>query len=67
MKIKPERFFLDQDQSSHWYLVPVKRRAEWNAWCDLDEDDERSWTPPEWAVRLGGGPQAVTFENWTYR
>jgi hypothetical protein len=58
-----DRFFLSQDSACHWYLVPVGRRAEWEEWCDLDEDDERGWDPPDFARRLAGNPSGVTFEN----
>ncbi len=37
------RFFLGRDESSHWYLVPVERKEEWDAWTELSEDDEESW------------------------
>lgn len=57
------RFFLDQDNSMHWYLVPESRRAEWSAWTNLPEDDEASWDAPEWARRLSGSPCWVTFTN----
>jgi hypothetical protein len=57
------RYFLSRDNSSHWYLVPADKRAEWNAWCDLDEDDERSWDTPEWARRLSGSPSRITFTD----
>jgi hypothetical protein len=58
-----ERFFLDQDSSCHWYLVPVACRDQWETWCELNEDDERSWDPPAFARRLAGSPSWVTFEN----
>lgn len=58
-----DRFFLDRDRSCHWYIVPVGRRTEWEEWCDLEEYDERSWDPPEFARRLAGSPSWVTFEN----
>lgn len=57
------RFFLDRDNSGHWYLVPEERRAEWDAWSNLDEDDEASWNEPTFAKRLNGHPARVTFTN----
>jgi hypothetical protein len=57
------RFFLDQDQSSHWYIVPESYRLEWAEWCELAEDDEAGWTAPEWAKPVGGHPALVTFTN----
>lgn len=57
------RYFLDQDNSCHWYIVPVANRAEWEAWCELDEDDEASWTPPAFATPINGSPTRVTFTD----
>lgn len=56
-----ERFFLDQDDSSHWYIVPADRRAEWEEWANIPEDDEVGWTEPGFVRRLDGGPNRVTF------
>jgi hypothetical protein len=58
------RYFLSRDDSGHWYLVPADRRADWEPWANLDEDDEASWTPPGWARRVNGAPSQITFENW---
>ena len=58
-----ERFFLGQDSSSHWYIVPVSRTEDWLAWRDLDEDDERAWTAPDYARAVGGSPFLVTFAD----
>lgn len=58
-----ERYFLGQDSSCHWYLVPDSRREEWNAWRNLDEEDEASWTTPGYAERLEHHPCLLTFEN----
>lgn len=59
---RPERFFLDLDGSAHWYIVPEARRAEWDAWTSLSEDDEASWDVPDYAKRIGS-PSSVTFTN----
>jgi hypothetical protein len=61
------RFFLDQDQSSHWYVVPEEIRAKWQAWCELDEDNPEAWEAPEGAIRMDGAPHRITFENWKER
>ncbi|WP_298983411.1 hypothetical protein [uncultured Roseibium sp.] len=57
---EPERFFIGGDNSGHEYAVPVAKRDEWEAWVSLDEDDERSWDAPEFAIRIDG---CFTFEN----
>jgi hypothetical protein len=56
-------FFMSRDSSSHWYIVPAAKRAEWDAWCDMDEDDERAWVVPEYAERLNGSPELVEFRR----
>ena len=43
------RYFLDRDNSGHWYLIEERYRSEWNDWCELDEDDEKSWEVPRYA------------------
>jgi hypothetical protein len=57
------RFFLSRDDSGHWYLVQADHRTEWNAWCELDEDDEAAWDTPAFARRLGGSPGRITFTD----
>lgn len=56
---KGERFRLAQDDSSHWYVIPVERSEEWSKWEESGE-----WDVPEWAVELGGSPTNVTFSDW---
>ena len=58
-----QRYFLSQDNSSHWYIIPVDKQSAWEAWTGLDEDDEKSWTAPEWAIALSGSPSLVTFTD----
>lgn len=57
-------FFLSQDSDCHWYVVPEENTEEWYQWAELDSEDERSWTPPEFAIRLGGSPSRVIFKHW---
>jgi hypothetical protein len=61
---RQEEFFLDQDNSSHWYVVPASKHDEWWAWLKLDSEDERSWESPEWATRINGGPCDILFKEW---
>lgn len=58
-----ERYFLDRDNSGHWYLVKAANRDDWYQWTELPEDDEESWDPPSFATRLDGSPSRVTFSN----
>lgn len=58
-----DRFYLTQDNDSHWYVVPVERQQEWDDWCAIDPDDERAWDAPDFAQQVGGSYTLVTFEN----
>ena len=58
----PKSYFLDQDNSSHWYLVEAYKRAEWEEWLNLDEDDPKSWEAPSFAKGIDS-PSTVTFEQ----
>lgn len=59
----PQRFFLDQDNDCHWYLIPACNRKDWDDFLDIPEDDERSWEVPGFANPLGRGVNAITFQN----
>lgn len=59
--MKPKRYFLDQDNDCHWYLVDADRRAEWEAFVEEAAPD--GWEVPGCATRLAGGPSNVTFER----
>lgn len=56
-----ERFFLDRDQDGHWFVIPTQSADEWSAWVAIDGDDERAWTPPDFAKPVGGSYTLVTF------
>ena len=60
LRLTSGRWFFSTDQSSHWYLVPDERRAEWHTWQLLDEDDERSWQVPPFAYRIS------SHGSWTF-
>jgi hypothetical protein len=48
------RYRMGSDNSGHGYFYPVDKEAEFSAWQELDEEDERSWTEPKWATRIDG-------------
>lgn len=56
------RFFLAQDDDSHWYLVPEQNRAEWEAWTNISKDDPASWNVPDFAKSIDG-PHTLTFAD----
>ena len=57
------RYFLDQDNDGHWYVIPCENENEWEEWCNILEGDERGWQPPIFARSVGGSPRLVTFNN----
>lgn len=57
------QYFISSDNSSHWYIIPESYRKEWDDWCNLDEDDERSWDAPSFAEAIGGPPSQIIFIN----
>ena len=55
------RYFLGQDNDSHWYIVPDDKRAQWDAWINMRSSERLSWDAPEYAQAIGGSPGMVTF------
>lgn len=57
------RYFLDQDEDCHWYIVRDDRREEWEAWRNQDyyADDFAAYPPENVAYSIGGAPNQVTF------
>ena len=64
--LNSERYFFDQDCSSHWYMVPVSLREDWVLLNTDDEDDYDTISKFEskfGQYSLGGGITNITFEN----
>lgn len=57
------RFFLDQDNDSHWFVVPCENEKQWEGWLSIPAGDERGWPAPPFAKAVGGSPRLVTFNN----
>ena len=61
------RFFFDQDQDCHWYMIPADLKSKWLEMTvnDLHDDkiDEFEHTFAQY--RTGGGISHITFENPT--
>ena len=62
--MEEEKYFLSQDCSSHWYVVPIKNKKEWDEWCEIDEDDERAWEAPDFAEEVWWCPWNVEFTSY---
>ena len=58
------RYFLSQDNDCHWFIIPADKRDEWNAWCEIESDDEQAWEPPDFAYPINGHPSGVTFTSF---
>ena len=61
---KHMEYFLSQDNSCHWVLVPQPIRAWWFKYLEIPDDDERSWVYPEGCIDVGGGPEQIVFSNF---
>lgn len=64
------RYYFTQDPSSHWYLLPVKFREEFEALSEIAcNDDEAGYDAGDiidtkfGEYRTGGGIGHITFEN----
>ena len=60
---QPEQFFLDCDNDGHWYVVPVKLRAEWEKWNNTPYNESEPEEPPHGVQSVGGSPALVTFTH----
>lgn len=59
-----KEFILIRDNDCHWYVIPESEFGDFCAWNSLDEEDERSWDVPEYAVEVGGSPTLVKFKEY---
>jgi len=65
----PKKFFFSQDDSCHWYMIPVERREEWSKASDLNLDTDEGydeWQNGNWEdYRTGGGIGDIEFTPTT--
>ena len=54
-------YFLDRDDSCHWYLVEADKRKEWERFIDELSRDEHDGPAPDFAKRLDGSPSSLVF------
>lgn len=59
---EPQEFCLMQDDSSHWYVVPLGRCEEFGIAAEDITVDDLEDIPG--VVRIGGSPSLVRFTNW---
>lgn len=58
LPLVPVRYFLDQDDSAHWYIVEDFHRSEREKWIDADNPEI-----PGYARRINGPVSLATFES----
>lgn len=45
-----KRYFIDQDDAEHWYLIEAKRRSDWEEWKSQDwRSDLSNFQTPSYA------------------
>lgn len=57
------KYFLDADNSGHWYVIPAGKRLSWKVFLELPIEDERCWDVPYYAILVDGPVCDVEFEN----
>lgn len=57
------KYFFDQDDDCHWYLIDNDMRFEWFQWKELASDPTESLSTPYFAQALGCNPSRYVFEN----
>jgi hypothetical protein len=55
---------LAQDNDAHWYVIPVDKTEEFNAWCALDDEDENGWVAPYYTIPVCGSYSLVEFSQF---
>ena len=53
-------YCLSQDDDSHWYIVPLARRDEWEALLITSLGDHGV---PDWVTQIDG-PHVLSFTDW---
>ena len=56
-----KKYFLDQDEDCHWYIIPNENRAEWDIWTNLDPHKKEAWIVPIFAEAIDGFPSSIAF------
>jgi hypothetical protein len=60
---KDSMFFLSQDGSSHWCIVPEAKRQDWDQWLEQAESEDLEY--PDYIKLVGGDPSQVIFSDPT--
>lgn len=55
------KYFLDNDDDGHWYLIPVSRSEDWQRWVDNDYNWEDDFCSEASNWMIGGHPNKIEF------
>ncbi len=59
-----DRFFFDQDESSHWYMIPLSLKSRWLSLNSQNDDESNDLVDSEFGeYRTNGGITDISFEN----
>lgn len=60
-----QAYFFAQDDSCHWYMIPVEKRELWRSMSDIDIDSDEGYAAWQEAgfddYRTGGGIDDIEF------
>ena len=54
-------YFFDTDDEGHWYIIPLDKREEWNAW--FDSQDYKDGIEPDFVQSIGCHPKYWVFKE----
>lgn len=55
------KYFLDQDDDCHWYLIPLSEQVAWDKWCNSGFPDGEFYEKTiKWMIN---NPKDIVFEN----
>lgn len=57
------RWCLTNDDDGHWYVIPVRRKDEFERWLYGDGGSLDGAPQPPWAWNVNGHPSNVTFSE----
>lgn len=58
----PIEYMLVQDDDAHWYVIPVDKEKDWEAW--IGTEDYENGVVPKFAEAVGGSYRLVRFTNY---
>jgi hypothetical protein len=56
-----ESYFFDKDRNGTFYIIPTRKREEWNKWLNLPEDNPYSWDALHFTEIIEGKMPKIEF------